>query len=493
MTDTPASPLRGCIYARESEDRAKDAHNVADQVAAARDHAVPHNVVIAPKVYSDNDVGAYQGKPRKDYEAMMAAVQRGEIQVIIVFHTSRLWRNRRERAEGIEILKKHGVSVWAVKGPSLDMSTAYGRAMAGLLGEFDTLEVEIKAERTALAEEGRAKAGKRNLSGNCGFGWDSHYEVASGGRKNRVLTLNQDEAEAIRDAAWTVLGGGSLMGIVRDWTARGAVPPQAGLTHGEDGNGEKKKKRGTWTPQSVRYVLMNPAIASLRVYKGEEYRGDWPEIISPETWHAMTNLLRDPGRRTSRGALSLLGGIALCGTCDGKVRHGTRKDMDPIYRCFAKKDGGADGLRHVCRQAGPVDDFVTEAVIAAVTDDAGEILKPKGEPADTTRLREDRLVLAARRDEINADFSDGVISRGEWLTMRERITAKIDELDRRLMEASGIHPAASLVSAIDPRAEWARLDISRKRAVISSLFTVTVRHGNRLTPVDKIVQLGPPD
>ena len=27
----------------------------------------------------------------------------------------------------------------ATKGPCLDMSTAYGRAMAGLLGEFDTM------------------------------------------------------------------------------------------------------------------------------------------------------------------------------------------------------------------------------------------------------------------------------------------------------------------------------------------------------------------
>jgi len=59
---------------------------------------------------------------------------------IIVFQTSRLWRNRRERAEGIEILRRAGVSVAAVKGPSLDLSSAYGRGMAGLLGEFDTME-----------------------------------------------------------------------------------------------------------------------------------------------------------------------------------------------------------------------------------------------------------------------------------------------------------------------------------------------------------------
>ncbi|MEU9456897.1 recombinase family protein [Streptomyces sp. NPDC048277] len=41
----------------------------------------------------------------------MAAVQRGEVDVIIVYMLGRLWRNRRERAEGMEILRKHGVSV----------------------------------------------------------------------------------------------------------------------------------------------------------------------------------------------------------------------------------------------------------------------------------------------------------------------------------------------------------------------------------------------
>lgn len=36
----------------------------------------------------------------------MAAAARREIDVILVFQTSRFWRNRRERTEGIEILPR---------------------------------------------------------------------------------------------------------------------------------------------------------------------------------------------------------------------------------------------------------------------------------------------------------------------------------------------------------------------------------------------------
>jgi site-specific DNA recombinase len=105
----------------------------------------------------DNDISALNSKHRPGYDAVMAAAVRREIDVVLVFQTSRFWRNRRERAEGIEILRQARVSTIAAKGPSLDMSTAYGRGMAGLLGEFDKMESEVKAERQQLAAFQRAE------------------------------------------------------------------------------------------------------------------------------------------------------------------------------------------------------------------------------------------------------------------------------------------------------------------------------------------------
>ena len=79
----------------------------------------------------------------------MKAARRGEFDVIVVFQMSRLWGNRRERAKGIEVLRETGVSVAVCKGQDLDLSTAYGRGVAGMLGEFDTMESEVKGERVA--------------------------------------------------------------------------------------------------------------------------------------------------------------------------------------------------------------------------------------------------------------------------------------------------------------------------------------------------------
>ena len=160
VTGQREGPLRAGAYTRISADKAGDEHGVANQLADQKRTAAARGYVIS-RIESDNDISASNGKHRPGYEALMAAAARREIDVILVFQTSRLWRNRRERAEGIEILREAGVSVIATRGPSLDMSTAYGRGMAGLLGEFDTMETEVKGERQRLAAAEAAAAGKR--------------------------------------------------------------------------------------------------------------------------------------------------------------------------------------------------------------------------------------------------------------------------------------------------------------------------------------------
>lgn len=90
----------------------------------------------------------------------MAAADGPGFDWVVMWHQSRIWRNRRERADGIERLKTTQVSLAAVKGPALDLTTAQGRMLAGLLGEVDTAEVEIEGERQAAAGLQSAQQGR---------------------------------------------------------------------------------------------------------------------------------------------------------------------------------------------------------------------------------------------------------------------------------------------------------------------------------------------
>lgn len=239
------------IYARESHDKAGDAHNVGDQVATAQTFAIARagGEVPASLVFVDNDISAFTGVHRPGYERLIKAIKRGDVSTVMVFQTSRLWRNRRERADGIEIMKARSVAVLAARGPSLDMSTAYGRGMAGLLGEFDTMESEVKSERQTHANEQAAKRGQRRKGTPRPFGYaDDH------------VSLHPEEAPAVEAACRMLLGGGTVSGIAREWTRLGLRPPQA--PYGP-------LVRNPWNRESVRAILTNPAIAGLSVYKGE--------------------------------------------------------------------------------------------------------------------------------------------------------------------------------------------------------------------------------
>ncbi|HYN93766.1 MAG TPA: recombinase family protein, partial [Pilimelia sp.] len=96
-------PLQAAAYARISDDRQGEALGVKRQMADIRDLVARRGGTVVLE-QTDNDMEASTGKTRPGYAAVMAAVERGDINVICVWQTSRLWRNRRERAEGIELL-----------------------------------------------------------------------------------------------------------------------------------------------------------------------------------------------------------------------------------------------------------------------------------------------------------------------------------------------------------------------------------------------------
>jgi DNA invertase Pin-like site-specific DNA recombinase len=152
---------------------------------------------------------------RHQYAALLEAVQAGEVDRIVVYMTSRLWRNRAERAQAFEILRTHHVSVSAVKGPELDMSSAMGRGIAGMLGEFDTMESEVKSERVKRAAQQRRAEGRPN--GPALYGWRRRAITDEAGRVvQRVDEVDPEQAAIVQEIVRRLLEGDSLNAIARD-------------------------------------------------------------------------------------------------------------------------------------------------------------------------------------------------------------------------------------------------------------------------------------
>jgi site-specific DNA recombinase len=441
------------LYGRQSLDRKNNALAVARQLKAQ--HALcDGNGWANRREYVDNDASATKG-PRPDYQRLMADVAAGEVKRIVVFHLSRFWRNRQERAAGIEILRKHRVVLVCVEGPTIDCTTAYGRGMAAMLGEVDTLEVDLKGERQNLANEQRAEAGLPHAGGHRAVGYTPDG-----------LALVEDEAAAIRAGYEQVLSGGSLRSIAKQWN-------DAGL------NNDQQKRTGKgWRFTSVADVLKNARNAGLRAYQGEEYRAQWPAIVPEEVYRAAHVILTDPDRRpTGAYGTALLSTVALCGVCGSHVfsggghLRGKNAAEGKRYRSYTC---AANPSRHVRRKAEPIDELVTNLVIGRLSAvDAADLLVVHDAP-DVPALVAERTSILERQRQLGEEFADGTLPAATLRAATDRLTRRLDELNARIAEASRTSVLAPLVAAEDVEAAWRALHVDQQRAVIGELMTVRI-------------------
>ena len=452
------------LYARISEDDTGLEKGVTRQLADARALAESRGWTVAAQ-FSDNDVSALHRTRRDGYEALLDACAAGDIRKVVVFHTSRLWRNRAERAHGIERLAAACVGVVAVKGPDLDLDSAYGRGLAGLIGEFDTLESEVKAERVAAAARHRAEEGRAN--GKVAYGWRREYTRDD---RDRVTGFEdvEDPAEAaiVREIVGRLLSGESLRAVTESLNARRVPAPGAGQRRkrapGQDADGTR------WNKTSVKKIALRPANVAIRTHVGVEYPAAWPALISRERHERIKALLTDPARSVRRdGARKhlLSWGIGECGVCGGVLRvarrgnahRGVKKDL---YVC----DTGC---------VGRAEQYVNELVSALVVErlsraDAADIFSGDDEAAAEAIAKAEEL--RARLDLAADDYAAGILTRSQL----HRVTASLrPQIEKEEQRARELRPAVdvSLLDVVGEHAAeaWERLGVTQRRAVLEVL------------------------
>ena len=409
--------------------------------------------------YEDNDVSATKRKRRPGYEQMMAHLGRlkpGDC--LGLSKMARLYRKTIELEHVIPIVEQSGVLVRSVETSSLDLSSPNGRMLARMLVAAAQAEVEEKADRQKDANEQAARAGKRNKSGIRPFGYAD----------DRVSPL-EPEAQAVRDAADAVLAGGSLQSVMRAWVKLGVKPPFYGRVN-DDG---ESYTSGEWNQTSIRRILLNPQIAGYRVYRGEVIgEGDWTPLITPEKWAAVKAVLTDPRRTMPRGAVTLLGGLAVC-TCGNKVKRGVRRHSKrqsapySVYRCDTSTVGDRPGP-HVYVQAERIDQYVQDVILETLSRSPELFARDTG-GQDIAKLRKERGEIEQGLAALAGDSAMGIIPRKVYLDAAERITARLAEIDAMVEDAGRQDALALLVSADDIEAEWSAFDVTIKRAVIKAL------------------------
>jgi site-specific DNA recombinase len=437
--------MRAGVYVRISDDRDGSGAGVKRQEDDCRTLVEKKGWTVA-RVYSDNDLSAYGGKTRPAYQEMLKDIESGTVNAIVVYHLDRLTRHPRELEEFLDVVDRAGVKSLATVTGDIDLASSDGRLMARILGSAARKESDDKSRRIRRKHEELAKAGKVGGGGTRPFGFEADR-----------ATIDDAEAELIREAADRVLAGESVKSILRDWNLRG-IPSVTGAP---------------WRSNILRRTLTSARIAGLRRYRGETIGpAVWDAIVDEETHRRLLTALAKGPHKAGRKYL-LTGGIAFCGLCDAKLVARPKGDGRPCYVCASGVD--FNGCGKIRQLSAPLDELVRDEVTSALDSPALMEMLSK-DPADAgerANLMEFIAEGQASLDQLSVDhYSDRVISRSEYMAARQAIESKVEGFRSKLRSLESGRALADIPAggANAIRSAWDEASVGWRRALVQAVI-----------------------
>jgi DNA invertase Pin-like site-specific DNA recombinase len=440
-------PKAAAIYCRISEDRTGEQAGVERQLEDCRALAERRGWPVAD-VYLDNDVSAYSGRPRPQYRRLLEDVKSGVVDAVVVWHLDRLHRHPRELEDFFEVVDAAGLRDMASVSGDVDLGTDDGRFHARILGAVARKESDDKSRRIRRKHEQLARAGQGRGGGTRPFGFASDR-----------ITVREDEAKLIREAAGRVLLGESLRSVCRTWTERGVTTP-AGKA---------------WTSNSLRRLLMSGRVAGLREHHGEVVAvAVWEGILDRATHERLRSLLQDPGRLMNGGSNRrkyLLTGILHCGLCGARLVARPRSADRPAYVCATGPNfSGCGKIRSLAK---PLEQLVAEAVFAALDSRTfAAALRAAGRNDDEAGILEQIRIDEQSLEQLALDhYVERVIDRPAFLAAKAALESRLSASRRALSRHTKAGLLVSLPSGSDAlRAAWESHDTVWRRALVGAVL-----------------------
>jgi site-specific DNA recombinase len=461
---------RAAIYTRISRDEAGTGQKVEDQEKDCRALADRLGLDVV-EVFTDNDIQATRssrrGRIRRRWYDLLDAIRAGQVDVVLATEPERVQREMVDLLAYIEVCHPRNVPTFTVRGGDYDLSTPDGRMTAQIITATKQAEAEKIKQRARAARVHKVGRGEW-VGGRRPFGYEPDG-----------VTVRRVEAQALQRVAAQILTGGSLNAACSYLNKR-----KIRTSTGRE-----------WKPTELRRVLLRPRNAGLsqhRVCGKEQERGGhhhtdacveiagkarWPALLETEVWHGVCAVLRNPARRTNTTTAHrwLMSGRARCGVCGDLVKSfsatARRRSTKPVYTCRSGK--------HVIRNAAEVDAFVEAVVLERLRrPDAAQLLVPDRK-GDTAALTLKDAALQARLEEYERLAGQGEIEPSSFVRITADIRRQREEITAALATMTAGSVLAGVADAPDPGLVWAGLDLSRKRAIVDVLMTVTILPGRK--------------
>jgi site-specific DNA recombinase len=446
---------RAALYVRRSTEEHQAASLEVQEQEGRRFIQKKGWSLASEHLFSDSGISRAEFVKRPGLIAMLTAVQRGDIDIVVTRDDTRLGGDMIRTTLLLQDLTEAGAKVfYYYAGEEVMLDSAVAKFMVTARNFGAELEREKVSQRTHEHLLVKARKGL-NVGGRC-YGYDN-IEVMDGERRKHVeYAINEEQAAVVREIFERYGRGEGLRIIARELNARGVAPSMAG-----------KRGTGSWAPSALfsllrrsRYIGVIEWNRSEKMYrKGTKVRRDrepheWLRvevphlrIVSDELWTAAQSQMRKnnvgvPSKGDKKGGRPpsyLLTGITRCAVCGGPLTALNGRDgKTPIkvYACAYRRDRGESVCSNKLRR--PVDD-VNNAVLRWVEANVftEELL--------LDALKRVRARLAKRAKEVASDMPQ---LEGRAAKLRAEIANIVD-----LMAVTPKAEAGHLLAAMHERHE----------------------------------------
>ncbi|AUW59020.1 recombinase family protein [Sphingobium sp. SCG-1] len=278
--NTAPRALRCAIYTRKSTEEGLDqAFNSLDaqrEACAAYILSQRHEGwSLVPDYYDD---GGYSGgtMERPGLKALLAEVQAGRVDIIIVYKVDRLTRSLSDFARIVDILDAASASFVSVT-QSFNTTTSMGRLTLNVLLSFAQFEREVTGERIR-DKIAASKAKGMWMGGVIPLG----YRL-----EDRKLHVEPDEANIVRLIFTRYLELGSALQLMTELRHQGIHGRMRINRHGRSYGG------GAFSRGALYAILKNRLYVGEVVHKGRIYAGEHKGIIEPHLFDQVQQQLAE--------------------------------------------------------------------------------------------------------------------------------------------------------------------------------------------------------
>ena len=230
MKAVSVKTVRCAIYTRVSTDQGldQDFNSLDAQSEASQAYIKSQAHAGWALLKTKYDDGGFSGgnTDRPALQRLLEDVRAGKIDIIVVYKVDRLTRSLADFAKLVELFDQQNVSFVSVT-QQFNTTTSMGRLTLNVLLSFAQFEREVTSERI----RDKIAASKRKglwVGGMAPIGYDT---------KDRKISVNEAEADQVRDIFRSYLEVGSIHLLMRDLRRRGFVSKPRKLKSGQSVGG----------------------------------------------------------------------------------------------------------------------------------------------------------------------------------------------------------------------------------------------------------------